>query len=177
MRKKITQFVILASVLGILFFGVFVQPQLFVLPPKASSADYLFEDMHLIEFVRGAKTVQMRAHMASLHAGQSLQMQTLDAAFWGANGPVSLLAPEAMYDLSTGYILLVSPNVSLQISGVSWRLAARSALWRSREGILSATGNVHVGKKNLDLFADRLLLVQKTGQLSLSGRARATWEF
>jgi hypothetical protein len=63
-------------------FGVLVKPHIFSPPKKETRPDYLFENIHLKEFVRGEKTMDMVASKASYDRdAELLRMSGLTAVF------------------------------------------------------------------------------------------------
>ena len=178
-KKKIAQICIFLSCVGILSFGVLVQPKLFSPPKKENRPDYVFESVTLKEFVRGEKTMDMVASKASLDRdAEVLKMQALTAVFFSKDrGQFQLISPDAGLQLTTGAISLYDPRIQTVVSGVPLHVRAKNAVWHSREGNLVATGDVRVLRGNLSLSSDVLHLEHDSGRLKFFGRAKAQWVF
>ncbi len=178
-KKKVAQICIFLSCVGILLFGVFVKPHLFLPPPKENRPDYIFENIHLKEFVRGEKTMDMVASKASFDRDlEALHLQALTATFFTKDQtPVHLMSPDAGLQLTTGAISLYHPVIKTVLSDIAMEIRATSAVWHSREGDLIATGNVRVLRGSLFVSSDTLRMDQRRGGVSFFGRAKAQWMF
>lgn len=178
-RKKTSQIFIFLSCIGILLFGLLVRPRLFLLPEKGNRPDYLFEGIHLVEFVAGVKTMEMSASSASLDRdAELLKMKDLEALFFlKGQKPVSLISPDAGLHLTTGTISLYHPTINMMLSGVPISVHATSAVWQSRKGQLMATGNVLLSREGLSISSKTLDMDQLSGRVKFFGRAKAQWVF
>jgi LPS export ABC transporter protein LptC len=178
-RKKISQIFIFLACLSVLLFGVLVRPKLFYLPEKGNRPDYLFEDMRLVEFVKGVKTMEMSASSASFERdSELLNMKNLEAVFLPkGQKPVHLLSPDARLYLTTGAISLYHPTINMVLSDTPIQLQSKTAIWRSREGELLATGNVRLVREGLTLSSETLEMDQVSGRVRFFGRAQARWVF
>ena len=178
-KKKIAQIGIFLSCAGILLFGVLVKPHLFPPPKKENRPDYLFENIHLKEFVRGEKTMDMVASKASYDRdSELLRMSGLTAVFFTKDqSPFHLVSPDAGLELTTGTVFLYHPILKTVLSEVAMEIRAKNAIWHSREGDLRATGNVRVLRGGLSVSSDTMHMDQNRGRVMFFGRAKAQWIF
>jgi len=178
-RKKTFQILIFVSCIGILLFGLLVRPRLFVLPEKGNRPDYLFEGVHMLEFVAGVKTMEMSASSASLDRDEDLlNMQDLEAVFFlEGQEPVHLVSPDAGLHLTKGGISLYHPTINMILSDVPISVHSTHAVWQSRKGQLVATGNVRLSRSDLSISSETLNMDQLSGRVKFFGRAKAQWVF
>lgn len=177
--KKIVQILIVLICVGVLLFGVFVKPKRFFLPEKTDRPDYVFEKIHLKEYVKGVKTMSLSADRASFDrdSGQ-LRMQALDAVFFITRmPPMYLKSPTASLQLGTNIFSLQHPDVRTVLSGRAFVLRARTAEWQADDHVLRADGQVRMMREGLTLFGESVSLDQRTGYIRFSGQAKARWIF